>query len=1060
MRRYNFLFNYISFLLILTFANCDYSFRDKGNIKVTDDFKTLIKDFKNPPVEYSTAPFWVWNDEVTKIKIDQQLPDFKKKGISQVFIHPRPGLITEYLSEEWFELVKYAVDKGKELDMKIWLYDENSFPSGFAGGHVISVMPPSFDPVAGLKLSKLNILQAADTDKYFMVIKKINNYFANISGGTKRYLNQPGEYYAFDKWYYPEKEAWFGGLSYVDLLAYGITERFIKTTMQGYEEYLGDDLGTTVPGIFTDEPNINTRGDDDYVIRFTPVLFNKFKEKYGYQLENYLPSLYEEIGDWKNVRHDYYALLLDMFIDRWAVPWYKYTEEKKLLWTGHYWEHGWPNPKHGGDNMAMYAWHQYPGIDMLFNNEGRRPDQFGNVRAVKELSSVVNQLGKERALSETYGGSGWELTFEDMKRLGDWEYALGVNLMNQHLSYMTIKGARKRDFPQSMSYHAPWWDNYKPLNGYFERLSQALSSGKQINNVLVLEPTSTTWMYFSPSQDRGYLGAEGIINKYANSFKSLLITLEKNQLEYDLGSERIIKDHGRVSNSKFIVGERAYDLLVLPPGFENFEPYMFDLITQYLQDGGRVLSFAGIPQHLDGNTSKSIPNLIKKYKEQWIIKESLDQDLIEKYFRDPSFKPVDPLAWEGRIFHQRRQFADGQLIFFANFDSLETGSFEIEIKGKAAVSLDPFSGDYWHYPAETKNDHLILKDQLPPGGSRLLFTSNKSIKAEEKIRNDWTIASRAKASETKVKINDQNMMTLDYCDLELDGRIYKDEYFYNAAEKIFEFHLKEIYGFNYNPWSNAVQYRTRILDKNNFEPGSGFTAHFPFIIEENYVPENTKAVIEWPHLYTVSCNGIQVDAVEDEWWLDNSFGVFEVSKHLKPGRNVITIQADPMDIHAELEPVYLTGDFGVRSANPGWTITPPLELEIGSWKDQELPFYAGSLSYVKTFNASSKNSVYKVKLNKWSGTVAEVFINGESAGIIGWKPYELEISKWIKEGRNEVEVKVTGSLKNLLGPHHNNPAYGHVTPWSFFFAPDHQPPGNTYHQLDYGLLEDFEIFGL
>ena len=162
---------------MLTFTNCEYNFSGKGNIKVTDDFKTLIKDFKNPPVEYSTAPFWVWNDEVTKIKIDQQLPDFKEKGISQVFIHPRPGLITEYLSEEWFELVKYAVDKGKELDMKIWLYDENSFPSGFAGGHVISVMPPSFDPVAGLKLTKLSILQPADTDKYFMVIKKINILF-------------------------------------------------------------------------------------------------------------------------------------------------------------------------------------------------------------------------------------------------------------------------------------------------------------------------------------------------------------------------------------------------------------------------------------------------------------------------------------------------------------------------------------------------------------------------------------------------------------------------------------------------------------------------------------------------------------------------------------------------------------------------------------------------------------------------------------------------------------------------------------------------------------------
>ncbi len=1060
MRRNNFLIALISFILILALTNCnDYNNNKEGH-EVTDNFKNLIKGFKDPPIEYSTAPFWVWNDDVTRLKIDEQLPDFKEKGISQVFIHPRPGLITEYLSDEWFELVKYAVDKGKELDMKLWLYDENSFPSGFAGGHVISVMPPSFDPVAGLKLTKLNVLQPADTDKYFMVIKKINNYFANISGGIKRYLNQPGEYYAFSKWYYPEKEAWFGGFSYVDLLAYGITERFIKTTMQGYEEYLGEDLGTTVPGIFTDEPNINTRGGDENVIRFTPILFKKFKEKYGYQLENYLPCLYEDIGDWKNIRHDYYALLLDMFIDRWAIPWYEYTEEKNINWTGHYWEHGWPNPKHGGDNMAMYAWHQYPGIDMLFNDEEKRPDQFGNIRVVKELSSVVNQLGKERALSETYGGSGWELTFEDMKRLGDWEYALGVNLMNQHLSYMTIKGARKRDFPQSMSYHTPWWENYKPLNTYFERLSQALSSGKQINNVLVLEPTSTTWMYFSPSQDRRHLGAEGPISKYADLFKTFLKTLEKNQLEYDLGSERIIKDHGKVGKSKFIVGERAYDLLVLPPGFENFEPYMFDLVKQYLQAGGIVLSFAGIPQHLDGNASKKMAELIRKHNEQWIIKESLDQDLIEKYFMDPSFRPVDPLTWGGKIFHQRRQFSDGQLLFVVNFDSENSGNFEIETEGKSAVSMDPFSGDFWKYETEIENDHLILKDQLPPGGSILLFISNKSIDANEITRNDWKKGSKINASETRVILNDPNMITLDYCDLELDGNIYKDEYFYNAAEKIFEFHLKEIYGFNYNPWSNAVQYRTRILDKNNFEPGSGFTAHFPFTIEDGFIPENTKAVIEWPNLYSVSCNGIQIEAVKDEWWLDRSFGVFEISKYLKAGRNTITIHAEPMDIHAELEPVYLTGDFGIQPDNRGWTISRPPELELGSWKDQAMPFYSGSISYTKSFEKNDKKSVYKVKLNKWNGTIAEVLVNGESAGIIGWKPYELNISKWVKDGRNEVEIEVTGSLKNLLGPHHNNPTYGLVTPWSFFYAPDHQPPGDSYHQLDYGLFNDFEIIGL
>jgi hypothetical protein len=99
-------------------------------------------------------------------------------------------------------------------------------------------------------------------------------------------------------------------------------------------------------------------------------------------------------------------------------------------------------------------------------------------------------------------------------------------------------------------------------------------------------------------------------------------------------------------------------------------------------------------------------------------------------------------------------------------------------------------------------------------------------------------------------------------------------------------------------------------------------------------------------------------------------------------------------------------------------------------------------------------------LNDWNGTVAEVSVNGEKAGIIGWKPYELDISDLVINGENTVSVKVIGSLKNLLGPHHNDPTEGVVTPWSFFYAPAQQPPGTNYHLIDYGLFEDFEIYSL
>ena len=221
-------------------------------------------------------------------------------------------------------------------------------------------------------------------------------------------------------------------------------------------------------------------------MRWTPDLFEQFQKRWGYDLKPKLVSLFEETGDWRKVRHNYYALLLDLFIDRWSKPWYRYAENKGIVWTGHYWEHGWPNPSDGPDNMAMYAWHHVPAIDMLFNQfrEGVNA-QFGNVRSVKELASVANQMGRRRTLSETYGGAGWELRFEDMKRLGDWEYALGVNLMNQHLSFSTMAGARKYDYPQSFNYHEPWWQHYRVLADYFARLSLALSSGEQVNRILV-----------------------------------------------------------------------------------------------------------------------------------------------------------------------------------------------------------------------------------------------------------------------------------------------------------------------------------------------------------------------------------------------------------------------------------------------------------------------------------------------------------------------------------------------------------------------------------------------
>lgn len=106
-----------------------------------------ISEFQDPSPEYRPAPLWVWNDAMTKEQIDFQLTELATHGFGGAFVHPRPGMVTEYLSDEWFELWGYALEKAKALGITLSIYDENSYPSGFAGGHVSAMCPDALAEV-------------------------------------------------------------------------------------------------------------------------------------------------------------------------------------------------------------------------------------------------------------------------------------------------------------------------------------------------------------------------------------------------------------------------------------------------------------------------------------------------------------------------------------------------------------------------------------------------------------------------------------------------------------------------------------------------------------------------------------------------------------------------------------------------------------------------------------------------------------------------------------------------------------------------------------------------
>jgi hypothetical protein len=1023
-------------LLLFSLDSCRNNVINEVNV---NDLATLSAEFKQPSKEFTSAPFFVWNAEITKEEIDNFLTGFKNAGSSQVFIHPRPGLITEYLSDKWFDLFKYAVDKGKELGMAVWIYDENSYPSGFAGGHVPDQMPESYNQGQGLKMLKSDVLP--DTaDKFFLCLKDEDGSFKDITLSLAGEKGKTGKYLLFSKTY-NRKSDWYGGFTYVDLLYKGVTEKFIEITMAGYEKYLGNEFGKTIPGTFTDEPQINSPGG----IRWTPDLFGVFEAQWHYDLKTVLPSLFEEVGDWKKIRHNYTRTLLQLFIDRWAKPWFSYCELKGLKFTGHYWEHEWPNMRPGGDNMAMYAWHHVPAIDMLFNqwNDSSTNAQFGNVRAVKELASAANQSGRNRKLSETYGGSGWELTFTEMKRNGDWEYALGVNLMNQHLTYFTLAGARKYDYPPSFDYHEPWWNNYKYINDHYARLSLALSSGRQVNDILVIEPTTTSWLYDS------YTKKNVKVAEIGQSFQSFVTTLEKNQTEYDLGSENMIKDMGSVKKGKFVVGQCQYSTVVIPPMMENLDIETFKLLERFVSKGGRLIAFS-TPSLINGESEPGIDEFFKKKADNVIIEKVLTREIIVKYFTN---KNCEFTSFSGDLYHHRRNLADGQVIFLVNASLTGELTGSLTAKGTNALEMNTLTGNITGYSNSKDNKNITLSYSIPPAGSLLLFipaNKNSDIPAAAPSGNIVPVKSESALTVSK---DSENAIPIEFCDIELNGEIIKDLHTFNAADKVFKY-----YGFNNgNPWNTSVQFKTRTVDRDTFGINTGFTATYRFNIKESFDYSSFKAVIERSHLWNVSVNGTELKADEGKWWLDRAFGVFSVGNLVKKGENTITLKVSPMKIHAEIEPVYIIGDFSVKYAIKGWTIEAPVKsLTTGSWKEQGMPFYSWGVTYSKEFTIEKPDGKYSVGLKNWKGTVAEVKVNDGSATIIAFPPYQADITQFIKPGLNKVEVKVIGSLKNLMGPHFNNPAPGLTAPGHWRNVKNY-PPGSDFQLLDYGLFEDFNL---
>ena len=145
-----------------------------------------------------------------------------------------------------------------------------------------------------------------------------------------------------------------------------------------------------------------------------------------------------------------------------------------------------------GDCMRSYRAFGIPGIDMLCASF--------EFTTAKQCQSAVHQYGRPGMMSELYGVTGWDFDFRGHKLHGDWQAALGVTVRVHHLSWVSMKGTAKRDYPASMSYQSPWYTQYAYVEDHFGRVNTALTRGTPMVKVGVVHPVESYWLHWGPNE--------------------------------------------------------------------------------------------------------------------------------------------------------------------------------------------------------------------------------------------------------------------------------------------------------------------------------------------------------------------------------------------------------------------------------------------------------------------------------------------------------------------------------------------------------------------------------
>ena len=911
-------------------------------------------------IGYGFKPFWFWNGEMTDAEILRQIREMHDKGVDGFFIHPRQGLTVPYLSHEWFEKVKVAVETAKELNMEVWLYDEYTYPSGAAGGRVMIERPELMaryldittnDVAGGEKISLnykwgkvLNVCacKLVDGKPDWTSRIDLSEYVGSMYPGVayqdsgltfynkKRFFSEGCEWNI--TWQVPEGQwriymamememtnfKYFG--TFIDPVNPEAIKLFIEWTHEKYKKYLGHEFGKTIKGIFTDETAIWGYHSSKPWSAIMPKIF---MEKNGYDILPLLPMLHDDFGgETAKVRKDFFQTITDAFIESYDVQLNRWCEENGILYTG--------------EKPILRISHlkhsHIPGIDAGHAKAGDMlPITWRQAyRSMpKVASSAAHFYGNELAMVEAFHSMGWDATLQDLKYNIDIFAITGVNIIVPHAYFYSTDGLRKHDAPPSCFFQIPQW-KYMGLLSDHMQATQAFLKGNRVADVLVLDQSTGFWT-MGPNRDKK--------QEYSDAFCELQEKLLLNMKDFYIIDTELLCE-SKIADKQIHVNDEPFKVLIVPP-MDYMDDSTAAFITQFDKAGGAVLHLTAenVDYIVEQTCNVAPPCILFGGSDKMLACVYQDGDTQNIFALNTDGNPVDVLlcTQDGARLNLHFHGFETKCIQYSN------GTIFVPVECGAELPL-PLDG-IWAMKPLGKNALRI---------------------------NEWTLTlpddSECKV-ESKPIINQLMDAQVPFVPEFSQG--------FGTAPKMHSPEMQLLYTAEFD-----VTHKTDLW----------------LVLE----PEG---ILGEHKIYVNNCR--QENFEVKHFYADTNLAV-NITDSVHEGKNFVFVWVEATDnSHGVVNPLYIFGDFGVKDN----TIVAPATTGVPvKYVDNLLPYYAGEVTYTTTIDVEEGTVL---TLPASMGLAATLKVRGQELGAKVHSPYAWEVPKGVS-GKVEAELTITTGISGLF----------------------------------------------